>query len=215
MRCDSGPRRLQRGLAGTPETLCRLHPYNSAAPGRESDTTDAEVYGQVATDEEYAAVADRAALTIVDCGANVGLTSAYLLTRLPAAHTAMAIEPFAANAEMCRRNLAPYGNRAKVIQAAVWNRCTRLALDYTDGNDWGVKVRQSRPGEVGEIEAIDLQAWAWNGLIFSRSTSKEAKLTCSQRPWRLGCRPPSRTLAPSVAARSAMREPLQGCNGRL
>ena len=134
----------------------RLHPPTLLHPVElRLASTDAEVYGQVATDEEYAAVADRAALTIVDCGANVGLTSAYLLTRLPAAHV-IAIEPFAANAEMCRRNLAPYGNRAKVIQAAVWNRCTRLALDYTDGNDWGVKVRQSRPGEVGEIEAIDL-----------------------------------------------------------
>jgi hypothetical protein len=121
-----------------------LHPPNLLHPVElRLDSTDAEVYGQVITAEEYAPVIDPGARTIVDCGANIGLTSAWFLSRLPEA-TVIAIEPFAANAEMCRRNLAPYGARARVIEAAIWNRCTRLVLDYAGGNDWGPPAR-ARP----------------------------------------------------------------------
>ncbi len=134
----------------------RLHPPNLLHPIElRIDSTDADVYGQVLIDEEYAAVADGQAGMIVDCGANVGYTSAYLLSRFPDAQV-VAIEPFPANAEMCRRNLAPYGNRATVIEAAVWSHCTRLVLDHGGGNEWGVQVRAARPGEVGGIAAIDI-----------------------------------------------------------
>ncbi len=134
----------------------RLHPSNLLHPVElRIASTDAEVFGQVLVDEDYAAVADGSAKLIVDCGANIGLTSAYLLSRLPQARV-IAIEPFPANAEMCRRNLAPYGGRATVIEAAVWSRCTWLVLDHTEGNEWGVQVRPARAGETGMIEAIDL-----------------------------------------------------------
>jgi len=147
---------VARRLGFSSKQTISLHPPNLLHPVHlRLDSTDAEVYGQVITAEEYAPVLDPDARTIVDCGANIGLTSAWFLSRLPQAHV-IAIEPFAANAELCRRNLAPYGARAQVIQAAIWNRCTRLVLDYAGGNEWGVRVRQASPGETGEIEAIDI-----------------------------------------------------------
>jgi FkbM family methyltransferase len=134
----------------------RVHPPNLRHPVElRLASTDAEVYGQVLVAEEYAAIVDQSARIIVDCGANIGLTSAYLLSRLPQARV-LAIEPFPANAELCRRNLAPYGDRASVIEAAVWSHCTWLVLDHVEGQDWGVQVRPARPGERGAIEAIDL-----------------------------------------------------------
>lgn len=134
----------------------RLHPPNLIHPIElRIGSTDADVYGQVLIDEEYAAVADDHAAVIVDCGANVGYTSAYFLSRFPESRV-VAIEPFPDNAEMCRRNLAPYGSRATVIEAAAWSHCTRLVLDDAGGNEWGVQVRAARQGEVGGIEAIDL-----------------------------------------------------------
>jgi len=142
------------GLSSS-ETIA-LHPPNLMHPvALRLDSTDAEVYGQVITEEEYAPILDAGARTIVDCGANIGLTSAWFLSRLPEAQV-IAIEPFPANAELCRRNLAPYGARARVIEAAVWNRCTSLVLDYSGGSEWGVRVRPARPGEAGEIAAIDI-----------------------------------------------------------
>lgn len=136
--------------------LLKLHPANLLHPIElRINSTDADVYRQVLMDEEYAVVADRQARIIVDCGANVGYTSAYFLSRCPDAQV-VAIEPFPANAELCRRNLAPYGRRAKVIEAAVWSRGGRLVLDHGGGNEWGVRVRAARAGETGAIEAIDL-----------------------------------------------------------
>ena len=133
-----------------------LHPANLLHPIElRINSTDADVYRQVFIEEEYAAAAGKHVGTIVDCGANVGYTSAYLLSRFPDAQV-VAIEPFPANAELCRRNLAPYGRRATVIEAAVWSHSGRLALDHAGGNEWGVRVRATRAGEIGEIEAVDL-----------------------------------------------------------
>jgi FkbM family methyltransferase len=143
----------------------RLHPPNLLHPIElRIGSTDADVYGQVLVDEQYAVVADGYAVeVIVDCGANVGYTSAYLLSRFPQARV-VAIEPFPANALLCRRNLAPYGSRATVIEAAVWSHCTRLVLDHAGGKEWGVGVRAARQGEAGEIEAIDLPSLGLNRI---------------------------------------------------
>ncbi len=119
-------------------------------------STDAEVFGQVITAQEYAPIIDEGARVIVDCGANIGLTSAYFLSRLPEARV-IAIEPFPANAELCRLNLAPYGVRAKVIEAAIWNSTTTLVLEHTE-SEWGVRVRPAAPGETGTIQAIDIES---------------------------------------------------------
>ena len=137
-------------------TTMRIHPAGLLYPiDLRIGTTDADVYRQIFLEQEYAAIVDPAARVIVDCGANVGYTSAYLLSRMPDARV-VAIEPFPANAALCRRNLAPYGSRATVIEAAIWSRCTRLVLDHPGGNEWGVQVRAARPGETGELEAIDI-----------------------------------------------------------
>jgi FkbM family methyltransferase len=56
--------------------------------------------------------------TVVDLGANIGLTSVYLARRHHA-HFIVAIEPVAANAALARRNLALNGIKAEVIEAVV------------------------------------------------------------------------------------------------
>ncbi len=118
-------------------------------------STDAEVYGQVIRNAEYEAVAVGRPLTILDCGANVGYTSAFFLSRFPQARV-IAIEPFAANAAACRRNLAPYGDRATVIQAGVWSKSGRLVVEFDGGNEWGIRVRAVQAGETGDVDAIDI-----------------------------------------------------------
>lgn len=118
-------------------------------------STDLDVFGQVIKDQQYSVVADLAPQVIVDCGANVGYTSAYFLNVFPEAYV-IAIEPLPSNAEMCRRNLAPYGDRATVIEAGVWETCGRLAIDKPVGNEWGIRVRPVQPGEAGIVDAIDI-----------------------------------------------------------
>lgn len=155
---------LARRIGWHDGVLLKLHPANLLHPIElRINSTDPDVYQQVLVEEEYAVVTDERVKVIVDCGANVGYTSAYLLSRFRDAHV-VAIEPFPANAEVCRRNLAPYGRRATVIEAAVWSHNGRLVLDHAGGNEWGVRVRTARAGEVGEIEAIDLPSLGLNRI---------------------------------------------------
>lgn len=118
------------------------------------DTSDIPAYRQVFKREEYGELRSAGRVqTIVDCGANIGLTSVYFLNIFPDARV-IAIEPDPSNANMCRRNLAPYGARATVIEAGVWSHRTRLTVQSKGaGKEWGTEVR-SDPN--GATEAIDI-----------------------------------------------------------
>lgn len=55
---------------------------------------------------------------ILDLGANAGYAAAHLATRYPGARV-IAVELDAGNAELARRNLAPY-ERCELVNAAIW-----------------------------------------------------------------------------------------------
>jgi hypothetical protein len=85
---------------------------------------------------------------IFDCGANVGYSSAYFLSRFPKAQV-IAIEPEATNCALLRENLAPYGQRARVIQAGVWSHSTKLTVvetPYRDGREWSQQFSRVSAG---------------------------------------------------------------------
>ncbi|MCO6415620.1 FkbM family methyltransferase [Siccirubricoccus sp. KC 17139] len=118
-------------------------------------TSDAMTYRQVLVAQEYGVLADLDPEVIVDCGANVGYTSAFLLEMFPRARL-VAIEPSPGNAALCRRNLASYGDRVRLIEAGVWSRSCRLVVEARRGDEWGVKVREAGPGEAGDVDAVCL-----------------------------------------------------------
>jgi len=68
--------------------------------------------------------------TILDLGANIGLTMAHFAVLYPQARILgvelagariLGVELDAANCELCRKNIAPYGERCQVLNAAVWH----------------------------------------------------------------------------------------------
>jgi FkbM family methyltransferase len=145
-------------------------------------TSDYSTFDQIFVQQEYAPLVDlvKDPQLIVDCGANVGYTSAYFLSKFPRA-SVFALEPDPDNVEICRRNLAPYGERARVLAKAVWSYPTRLTLLHFghlgDNGENGVQVfdasePKSQDGRVdfpehvhrgpnppipsGEVEAMDL-----------------------------------------------------------
>lgn len=141
-------------------------------------TSDLAVFNQIFASREYGPLDDvEAPGLIVDAGANVGYSSAYFLARFSTAQV-IALEPDPENAEVCRRNLEPYGDRARVLIRALWSHPARLTVlhygDVGDRREWGVQVIEGsldpkalpehvyhRPNHFppvpsGEVDAIDM-----------------------------------------------------------
>src|SRR5687767_4838627 len=106
-------------------------------------STDVHVFCQIFIQREYSPFDDLKDVSlIIDCGANVGYSTAYFLSRFPEAMS-IAVEPDPGNFEILRRNLAPYGARAMPIQAGIWSHVCYLGIDETTagaGQEWGRRV---------------------------------------------------------------------------
>ena len=76
--------------------------------------------------EEYGQFdADYTPSVIVDAGAYIGDTSAYFLSRFPAARV-IALEPNEESFTLALQNLKPYGDRVSLLQAALWTEVTTV-----------------------------------------------------------------------------------------
>jgi FkbM family methyltransferase len=127
--------------------LCRL------------ETTDPVVFDQIFVEREYSPLDDLEGVgLVVDCGAYVGYSGAYFLSRFPGSRL-VAVEPSPENCRLLRRNLAPYGERAEVVEAAVWSGPTRLAPAeevFRDGQAWAFHVRPPAAEEEAAIPALGI-----------------------------------------------------------
>jgi FkbM family methyltransferase len=128
--------------------------------------SDRDVLRQVFVEEEYQLAGQCSSKTIIDLGANVGYTSAYLLTKLTNA-TLLAVEPDPANFAICCKNLAPFGSRATVIHGAVWFERGKVQLargNYRDGRDWSTQVSATRDGDIA-ADAIYVDSYDMPSLL--------------------------------------------------
>jgi FkbM family methyltransferase len=133
-----------------------LHPvlfrYNSS---------DASVFSQIFIQDEYGPIEPLQNVRfIIDCGANVGYSSAYFLSRFPHSQV-IAIEPDPSNYELLKRNLAPYGRRVTTICSAVWSHKTRLKVNLStvgDCREWATTVREAVDNEAAGFDALDIDS---------------------------------------------------------
>jgi FkbM family methyltransferase len=119
-----------------------------ARPG----SSDLMVFGQVIVEREYRCLDEVSdAGLIIDCGANVGYSSAYFLTRWPTCYV-VAVEPDPDNYKILVKNLEPYHGRCTTIQAAVWPHNERIKLNRSLGlgNEWGQSVDRVAAAEECE-----------------------------------------------------------------
>lgn len=86
---------------------------------------------------------------IIDCGANIGLSSVWFASQFPEA-TVYAVEPSPSNFELLKRNAAPYPNIIPLL-GGVWDRNTELSIVNPEGSSW-----QFRVGETSATEAENL-----------------------------------------------------------
>lgn len=135
-----------------------LHPLIA----RSGASSDMCVLDQIFLCDEYSPLRSiECPKLILDLGANVGYSSAYFLSCFPSADV-IAVEPDPRNVEICRRNLAPYGNRARIIKGAIWSEQCRLKLarsGYADGRDWATQVLPVEDAQDEEaVEGWDVES---------------------------------------------------------
>lgn len=120
-------------------------------------TSDIDVFRQIFVEREYACLDNVSEPDlIVDCGANVGYSSAYFLSTFPQC-SVIAIEPDPSNVTVLEANLAPYGDRVTVIRAGVWSHSTGIKIvSLGEDRGWETQVRECAPGEIADVRATDI-----------------------------------------------------------
>ena len=93
--------------------------------------------------------------TILDLGANIGLTAADYASRYPKA-TIVAVEMDDENAAMAVRNTATYQDRVTVIHAAAWWEETRLSYTRAAGDEWAFAIAERGDQEVATVTVLSL-----------------------------------------------------------
>jgi len=131
-------------------------------------TSDVEVYEDIILKKEYDYPTSFSPRTIVDVGANCGMTSVFYANRYPDA-TVVAVEPETSNYSALVRNTRAYANVVPV-HAALWNEDGQVevfsSLPRTqEWGKWGFRVRKGNGcraltlptlmREVG-IETVDI-----------------------------------------------------------
>lgn len=116
-------------------------------------TSDLLVYRDVVVRDNYGGVRLPRNAVVLDCGANIGLVTATLLSRHPEAR-ALAIEPDPENFALCCRNLAAFGDRVTTLRAAIWNESGWMRLAGGGAGTWASRVE---PG-AGDVEALTIES---------------------------------------------------------
>ncbi len=101
-------------------------------------------------------VVDPAAVhTIIDCGANIGITALYFAARYPNARI-YSVEPDPSNFAILKQNVASE-LRITPINAAVVGRNTGPVFLSQDRPAWGNSISQSQgAGSAVEVEAMTI-----------------------------------------------------------
>jgi FkbM family methyltransferase len=157
--------RIRTALGMPVSGLMRIQPKGLPHPLwlRPGKSSDMNVYRDIFIHTEYAPIAipDSSAL-MLDLGANIGASAIWFLSRYPSLRV-IAIEPDPVNFQRCQRNLAPYGNRAILVQGAVWSHPCDLAIQSYpsgEGREWGVTVSEATEPGPSTIRAWDLPSLA-------------------------------------------------------
>lgn len=151
---------LMRRRRRTETAVYRLRPKGlSFDLFARADSSDLHVFHQMFIENEYAPIADLSNVgLVIDCGANVGYSSAWFLAQFPQSFV-VAVEPDSGNFQMLTKNLAGQNTRSTLIRAAIWSQTAPLVIaqsPYRDGSDWSRQVRLCRLGEIGDVQGISV-----------------------------------------------------------
>jgi FkbM family methyltransferase len=92
---------------------------------------------------------------VLDCGANIGLSTLYFASHLPAARI-VGIEPARDNAALARRNTQA-NPLIEIVEAAVFDRETGVELVDPDAEKFAYRVREAKAGTQGAIATVTIE----------------------------------------------------------
>lgn len=121
-------------------------------------TSDHAVFFQIFVHRVYGCLDKfRDVKLIIDCGANVGYASVYLLNRFPQSRI-IAVEPDSDTFAVLKTNLAPYTGRFRAICSAVWSHPAGLVFSGSQpGFEWTNSVRPPSNSEPANLMATDIR----------------------------------------------------------
>jgi FkbM family methyltransferase len=124
-------------------------------------SSDLDVFQQIFIELEYSPLRDlQDVRLVIDCGANVGYSSAFFLSQFPACQV-VAVEPDPGNLAMLRRNLQRYGRRVDVVHAGIWSHSGPLKISearFRDGREWTVQVRPCAATEAPDVLGVTVES---------------------------------------------------------
>jgi FkbM family methyltransferase len=121
-------------------------------------SSDIAVFEQVFLQGQYSNLPVRNVQTIVDAGANVGLTSRYFLRHYRPAKL-IVIEPDKENFAYAARNLNCNGDRCELLPVALWGCRAPLCVKrgvFGDGREWASQVVEDELQTKDRVEGITL-----------------------------------------------------------
>ena len=115
--------RLRRVASGSSEKLAEFHFPGTAHPVYvRRGSTDADIAEAALIRQYHGCLRPKFPVSlIIDAGAYAGYTSVFFANRYPGAKI-IALEPDAENYSLAQMNLSPYGERVRLLNAAVWYR---------------------------------------------------------------------------------------------
>jgi FkbM family methyltransferase len=128
------------------------------------NSSDSRVFEQIVLNEEYKTVVDEIRKrnikveSILDLGANIGLSSIYLTSYFRNARI-LAIEPSKTTFERLELNIKQNKlDNVKLINKGVWSRNAFLKADtnFRDGEDWSFRLVETSVNEEAILEAVGL-----------------------------------------------------------
>jgi len=132
--------------AGDATLRVRVKPLGGRAVELRPGTTDAQMLRETFRDNVHRPTAPRVR-TIVDIGANIGITVAYNALRYPEARI-VAVELDAGNVALARRNTAEWADRVELRHGAAWVEDGEVTYVNDRGLEFGFYVDEGGSGRA-------------------------------------------------------------------
>ncbi len=118
-------------------------------------TSDFPTFMQVIYKQDYRIHLDYVPETIIDCGANIGLSAVFFANRFPNAKI-IAIEPESRNFDVLKKNTEKY-DHITAIKAGIWSKTTHLKIVDDKVASWGFRVEETTASDGAAIAAISIE----------------------------------------------------------